>query len=1321
MTMMITVQLLEALMSPSNDIRGQAETVYNSITPVQTRVEGLMKTLMEFVQQQPHQQTQQSTTLIAFLSILLRRDILKLDQLSLLEQLVDPLLQCFVETTSTQQQQQQQTQQTQSQTQQQVQNGIGHCLAEICASLSVLPVVAASVSGGGAGTAAAGSSTSATTAVSKIVQQVEPMISSSSNSNSSSSNNSSSAVIAALSLLSMVADRSPVAFTNVVTPTQISQVVQMVTTQQQQSQQQQLQNSWKLSEVCFRFVVSSAVASTIQTVSLINSASQPNVEEIRLDDPTTSAKASQLATACLQPLINAWFMTLLQQQQQQPPQTQASVVEEFQQQCLQHLSHAALTVPSLLIGSAANNEGSTTVLHDVVKMVCSIITTTSSNNAWSSSSSLSLSAIQIVSNLCSVPDVRHKVLMKQPALVQTICQQTVQVCIQSMVPNDGDEEDEGEELIELIVDEPANLLDSSSSECTSANERISTAQSLLESLLSSLASPSLAVALPLAQQLLTNNNGSTSKWENVWAGLTVLETAVVAAPYALSQHVNDLIQAGCSHGSSSSISGGSNNNNNKNNGAIVVQYQALRLLATLCEVPVEAVTNAIRTPQFSRVLLEQFAAALTSPVTKLCAMGSTGIISFCQQSGGGGDGSVSIGQSLAPYLGHLLEALINGPLSNAGNDTGSITVRVRAMDATACLAAACVVDDDDEGEENGTVSFAPYYSTVMPGLIATAQLPQPDLATSALRSLAIVGSAVGNDLFQEDAKQVLSWILPFLASATEGGVSTEEVLTATARIASVLKDEFTPYINSVLPTILRIAQESNDVSFLEGNESGVSSSSSNGRPQDGESMTIALPGKGFTKLTINTYKIQEKASNNRVLYELAKATCANLGPHVPILLDVIIPLINFPYSSDVRSTAAQATSALFESVCAYGADMCGGDMQCPRHYLPLLSEAISRQISQEDSSDKDVLYGSADSLSEIFYITHDKFKQFRPIILGDFSLQNAQEVVQRCIKTLVDCLNRRSTVTRMLQASLTGMDEKEEFESQLQAEDGLLTPLTDSTGYLLKFFGQSFLPLFDKYIVPVLSQYILSTADVRASTAAFCLFDDCVEYCGPEAAAKYTPVLLPGVVKVLQNPEGFDVDLVQASVYGVSQMARYAPPHLLASSIHTIVQQLMLLTQGHKEDSPAGAYLYEISISALSSLVLWGSFSNMKGLNAASIQDRFLASLPIQQNDDEAKICHSQLCNLIENGSINIQVEAFRLTQIISAILFDVEEGEDVATQDTCSQLASILFQLQQGNPQMVQKAYVGLDADVQRVVGAVLQGHVVHSRSTANIVTPEK
>ena len=73
---------------------------------------------------------------------------------------------------------------------------------------------------------------------------------------------------------------------------------------------------------------------------------------------------------------------------------------------------------------------------------------------------------------------------------------------------------------------------------------------------------------------------------------------------------------------------------------------------------------------------------------------------------------------------------------------------------------------------------------------------------------------------------------------------------------------------------------------------------------------------------------------------------------------------------------------------------------------------------------------------------------------------------------------------------------------QLQEEQQLLTPLVDSIGYTLKFFGASFVPIFEKYVMPVLGPKMEDQSDVRATLLAVCLFDDVVEHCGP---ARHAP------------------------------------------------------------------------------------------------------------------------------------------------------------------------------------------------------------------------
>jgi hypothetical protein len=107
----------------------------------------------------------------------------------------------------------------------------------------------------------------------------------------------------------------------------------------------------------------------------------------------------------------------------------------------------------------------------------------------------------------------------------------------------------------------------------------------------------------------------------------------------------------------------------------------------------------------------------------------------------------------------------------------------------------------------------------------------------------------------------------------------------------------------------------------------------------------------------------------------------------------------------------------------------------------------------------------------------------------------------------------------------------------------LLTPLVDSIGYMLKCLGPRFTSIFEQYVVPVLGPYCLTTSpegsgsssstptyDVRARLSAICLFDDCVEYCEIDAATKFSPMLLQGILFGLNENNHDDMELKRASI-----------------------------------------------------------------------------------------------------------------------------------------------------------------------------------------------
>lgn len=486
-----------------------------------------------------------------------------------------------------------------------------------------------------------------------------------------------------------------------------------------------------------------------------------------------------------------------------------------------------------------------------------------------------------------------------------------------------------------------------------------------------------------------------------------------------------------------------------------------------------------------------------------------------------------------------------------------------------------------------------------------------------------------------------------------------------------------------------------------------------------ESMTVAVPGRGLTKVTINTTKIQEKAQAARAIYEHAVALGAEFGRFCKPCFDAFLLLVRFKYSSEIRATAAQTLAAVFEASCSFGEE---NGMELAATYLPLIARSIAKQIQEEDSSDSEVIYALADSLSEVYYSVYSRLVDHGPSILRKFTVGDVKSVVQLCMQSMVSCLGRRGTFTRVLSGAdgaLTGEDEREEYEGLLRSEEALLTPLVDSVGYSLKFLKTDFVSIFEAEVAPVLGPYLCAGNDMRARLSAVCLFDDCVEHCGAAAAAKFAPMLVGGVMAGLDDStNGHDAELKQAAIYGVAQMARHSPSAVLVPHAQSILSHLIAMTNGPKEDSD-NVMVYENAVSALAALTLIGSapFKAAGYVKRETLLNIFLSNLPLREDEDEAKICHSGLLSLIENGSVDLETQYAEVVRIIGEALAYISDGEDIATAETCSSFAEILFHLQQNTqPSSMQESFAALSPDAQAAVRSVMNEHAHH---VANVVTP--
>ena len=1055
--------------------------------------------------------------------------------------------------------------------------------------------------------------------------------------------------------------------------------------------------------------VEKALLSQFENCTTVNSSSPP------------AHLGKLLVPSMLETLVN--FSTV--------PSTQVDMLSS----CVSHLSTCSNQCPSLLAG----DESSLTAL----MRACMSIAQITNHDNDEDVTFLKLSALDVFATISAVPQIKRSIMKPTSPSPRSVGESMegksplLQFLIQgndtaSNVAGSGGEE-KGvlylcAELAVIGVDddeqgwssEPALVYDSESSW---ENDHVAVhAESLLESFVENLGGAStLPSIFRLVDSLLASNS-----WKNQRAVLSILERCLAAAPVTFVPHVPATVDAALRLIQSTSPR---------------VQYQALQLLGSLCcanSVDTEGQPTTgqkiLVREKYGGQILEAISHLIKSPCTKVASHACLTVVSYCRGGNGSENCLIPIEKNLiVPFIGSLLDALRSGPLSvdlsnpNSVNE-GSLTVLIRAIGAVACLA-------DAAGED-----FLPYYG-VMSGLTSCALFglqksgqvislapnvkntyEMSMLRGSAIEAASIIGLAISGPegenvaIYANDASEIMTIATTLLNSGNTDIIPMDQLLAACARIASVMKDQYVQFMPAVLPHILKRATEKLEVSVTDDG-----SNNANDESEDGiEGYTVSIPGMGSKKVKINTTQLEEKAQSARALYEHARALGKEFAPFVEASANAFLPLVHCEYSGDVRSTSAQALCQVFKAACLAAAenDACNNANGAAQSLLPVLARALTKQLAKEgDEDDIENRYAIADALSEIMWDAYEH-KAANGERVAQITVADARELVRRLMSLISSCINRRSTLLSEMADYSFDDDEIARCEERAHAEAEYLTHLVDSVGYQLKSLGESFAPIFGESMAGPFGQLLTATSggtyDARAKLAAICLFDDCVEHCGSSAANSYAPALLGGIKEVLddknQANEESDVELKQAAVYGIAQVARHAPKALspamgqeLLMKVYSIAKEVETVSKDDMEH----VTLVENAVSAMASLALFrgsplfDSVSSEKG----ALTKVFLAGLPLEADYDESKYCHDGLCDLVELNLINVQAEYGTLIRIVGKILASVSDGEEVATQNTCARMMGVINKIQQSvDGNSIQSVFSALEPDVQQALVAAMQ-----------------
>lgn len=729
-------------------------------------------------------------------------------------------------------------------------------------------------------------------------------------------------------------------------------------------------------------------------------------------------------------------------------------------------------------------------------------------------------------------------------------------------------------------------------------------------------SQSLPAILSIVERLL-----QSSRWQELRAGLIIIDACLTTSPHSFSSHIPVAIEAALSF---------------CNHECVRVQYQAIELLGSLCQhdsmSAAESQSKCIR-QEHGRRILQSLAQLLMSNCPKVVCHACLGIVSFCRAGNGKENAGLSIDKSLLlPYLGDLLNAIAAGPLLK--DITSNVVVYIRAFASVACLA-------DVAGSD-----FATFYERIIKGLMDCVSFglfidtngvikssgqnshESVSLRGAAIEAATIVGQSIGDedDRFHPEAETIMNMVIPLLNQKSTF-VPQDQLLSAAARISAIIGAAYNPYVPSVLPFLLEIANEETDVAITEGNPDSSGEDGDYDEDDGFQSMTLNLPGVGAKKFTLNTSQIQDKILSARAVYEHANAMGADFGPYVKDCLEAFVPLLQFKYSAEVRATSAQALYPIFDAAFELlESSQSSSHVDLIASAYPRVLLLMSYQLNLEETDDIETMTAMSDSLSNICYAGFSHKKQ-DGTYFARLNQDQAQQFTINLLKAISACLDRRSHVLTSM-ARFVDEDQQAELQDILTVESEFFTNLVDSIGYNLKCLRLDFVPIFDKYIVPMFGPLLTlsGTRDTRARFGALCLFCDCVEHCGSDAAARYGVQLCDGCVQGIDDSTNCDdIGLKEVSVYSIAQIARHAPHSTLLASVGNISLRLLSIAkeaENKEKDDIEDLRLVENAASALATLTLFENspFKQIDGIQRSYILETFLSNLPITMDEDEAKV-----------------------------------------------------------------------------------------------------